>query len=107
MLKVRGKSIIASQGDTLSISIRVPDYAFESTDKIVFGVKQDLEGESILEKQYTNIVGDVVNINILPAEMALPIGEYYWDLSVTKANGTHYTLNFASLLKIVGVAHND
>ena len=84
-------------------------WKFEATDSIVFSVRDGTDPDSkvLLQKTITGIANAAFSILLTPADTALDIGSYYWDLSVTQADGKHTTLNFPALFVVKGVAHND
>ena len=75
----------------------------------MFSVRDGTDPDStvLLQKTITGIVDAAFSILLTPADTALDIGSYYWDLSVTQADGKHTTLNFPALFVVKGVAHND
>lgn len=109
MLKIQGQKITISQKDHIPLTFSLPGWKFEETDTILFSVRKDTEPGStvMLSKTITGISESAFNIWLTPAETALDIGTYYWDLSVTQADGKHITLNFPALFVVKGVAHND
>jgi hypothetical protein len=109
MLKIQGFKITISQKDHIPLTFSLKDWKFEATDTIVFSVRDGTEPDStvLLAKTITNISESAFSILLTPADTALDIGTYYWDLSVTQANGKHVTLNFPALFVVKGVAHND
>ncbi|MGM9519294.1 MAG: hypothetical protein ACI3WS_01330 [Phascolarctobacterium sp.] len=109
MLKIQGQKITVSQKDHIPLAFSLAGWKFQATDTIVFSVRNGTEPDStvLLTKTVTNISESAFSILLTPTHTALDIGTYYWDLSVTQADGKHITLNFPALFVVKGVAHND
>ena len=109
MLKSQGQKITISQKDHIPLAFSLDGWKFEATDSIVFSVRDGTDPDSkvLLQKTITGIVDAAFSILLTPADTAMDIGSYYWDLSVTQADGKHTTLNFPALFVVKGVAHND
>ena len=109
MLEIKDKKIKISWGDTIPLVIKVPGYAFEVGDVAIFAIKESTDPAAVpvFSKRITSFKGDTLAVNLSPKETQLPVGTYYWDLSLTAKNGAHYTLNFPSVFIVEGVVHND
>lgn len=109
MLKIQGFKITVSQKDHIPLTFALKDWKFEATDTIVFSVRDGTEPDStvLLTKTITNISESAFSVLLTPTDTAIAIGTYYWDLSVTQADGKHTTLNFPALFVVKGVAHSD
>ena len=108
MLDVQDKCITASWGDTVHLLVKLEGYSLEPTDKVVFAVKKNPSNsitKPVIYKEFQNLNGDSFILKLTPDEMQHPVGEYWWDLSLTTADGSRHTLNYLGLFKIVGVAH--
>ena len=108
MLKIQGQKITISQKDHIPLTFSLDGWKFEATDSIVFSVRDGTDPDStvLLQKTITGIADAAFSILLTPADTAMDIGTYYWDLSVTQADGRHTTLNFPALFVVRGVAHS-
>lgn len=109
MIKIQGQKITISQKDHIPLTFSLDGWKFEATDSIVFSVRDGTAPDSkvLFQKIITGIADAAFSILLTPADTALDIGSYYWDLSVTQVDGKHTTLNFPALFVVKGVAHND
>lgn len=108
MLSIEGRNIKISQGDTFNVCFQVFGYEFKDTDIVVFTVKKNtFDTENLIEKTYSDIQNNQINVMITADEMeTLAVGDYVYDLAC-KSGEVIITLNYPSKLKIVGVVHND
>ena len=109
MLKIQGQKITISQSDHIPLTFSLPGWKFEATDSIVFSVRDGTDPDSavMIQKIITGITENAFSIWLEPSETGIDIGTYYWDLSVTQADGKHITLNFPAIFVVKGVAHSD
>lgn len=108
MLSIDGKNIKISQGDTFNVLFQVYGYEFKNTDIVIFTIKKGLyTTEPIIEKTFTDIQNNQVNVIITADEMDdLSTGDYCYDL-VCKSDDVVITLNYPAKLKIMEVVHDD
>ncbi len=79
MFKVEGTSIIMHRGDTGEVTITATGYAFESSDRALFTVK-DGAGTEIM-KEYYEMTENAFTVTFgNPDTDYLPAGNYSWDV---------------------------
>lgn len=92
MVKVDGKRIEMAKGDTCILSISIKDtegndYTPQTGDVIRFAMKQRYtDANTIINKVIPN---DTLDLRIEPNDTkSLTTGKYYFDVELTKADGT-------------------
>lgn len=110
MIEICKQNIRISAGDDFNVSFRLIGFELESSDTIIFSVKEDYEDEDsepILTKTFTGMVGDILTIDIPSSEMkTCGVGLKYYDILVKNNNNIKYTLNFPAKLYLERVAHS-
>lgn len=65
----------------IALPVTIDDVTFSAQDAVKFVVKDRTNGNTILEKEFTNIDRSTVNIELTSAETAsLPAGSYVFSL---------------------------
>lgn len=65
------------------LTIKVKDVTFENGDTLVFDIKTQMNGETILTKTFTSIINNSVVLNLTEEDSAkLPIGTYVYSLDI-------------------------
>lgn len=88
-------NITLTRGDSASIAVALKnpdntDYTLQSGDELLFTVKYNCITEDIIIQK--NISSDAI-INLIPSDTAsLLYGEYFYDVQLTRANGSVNTV---------------
>jgi len=93
-MKVTGRNISMTRGDSESLTVRCPQLPFENGDAVCLTLREDAESAIALQKVVTAFTdeGEAV-IGIDPADTApLAFGDYVYDVQLTRADGTVTTL---------------
>ena len=82
MFIVNGHDIKMTEGDYgLQLPVTISGTTLATSDEVLFILKDKLNGEEILRKNYDNISQNTVNLEITEAESALlPVGNYVYSL---------------------------
>ena len=82
MWEVKGVSLQMCEGDYgIALPITINGTELDDHDSIKMTFKSDKNGEVILEKDFSNIVDNTVNLEFTQAESALlPVGAYAYTL---------------------------
>lgn len=82
MWGVVGYNLTMAEGDFgISLPITVTGPTFTAQDSVKLTVKDSMNGNTLLEKDYTNITQNTVNLELTSAETALlPVGLYVYSL---------------------------
>ena len=97
-MQIIGTDIQMIRGDTESLSVRMhqdgAQVPFEAGDTLYFTVKYNHEtDEKLLQKVITEFPGGEAVIHIAPEDTKpLLFGDYYYDLQLTRADGTVTTI---------------
>ena len=78
------KKIEITEGDfgiTLPIEINIEGTDLSSTDKFVFKIFEEINGEAIIEKNFENITNNTIELKFTEEESKkLRVGRYYYDI---------------------------
>lgn len=92
-------SIIRGTTNEFSLSIKDESgeqYTIESSEKIIFGVKENAENSDyniVKVLTSTDVVDDTYTIKLTPEDTAeLPFGRYYFDVGLQTADGDYYMI---------------
>lgn len=108
-MEIQGYNISMIRGDTEIIKVSCKDaqgvdVPFNNGDTLYFTVKSsvDTEGKK-LQKVITEFPDGIAYINILPDDTKLMnFRDYYYDIQLTRANGTVKTIIPPSIFTIKG-----
>ena len=108
-MEIQGYNILMIRGDTETIKVLCQDIQgnavpFNIGDILYFTMKKDINVENkILQKIITEFVDGVAYINISPNDTkAIVVGSYYYDIQLTKVDGTVKTIIPPSMFSIRG-----
>ena len=86
-------SIAMTRGDSESLSVQCTTDPFDAGDTVTFTVREDAEGDILLQKVVTDFVGGVAVIGISPEDTQnIEFGDYVYDVQAKWAEGTVLTL---------------
>ena len=92
-MKVSGRNLSMTRGDTESLTVYVKDHPFETGDTVFFTVRPKVYGPIVLQKIATSFVDGKAEFNIDPSDTeGLPFGTYVYDVQWTQADGTVITI---------------
>ena len=82
MWAVNGQDLKMVEGDWgIQLPIEISGTTFSENDAVKFTLKDEINGETILTKTFTNISQNTVNLELTEAESALvPVGTYVYSL---------------------------
>lgn len=103
MWYVVGNNLQMAEGDYgLSLPVTIDGPTFTGQDCLRFTFKNKPNGETILEKEYTNIVENAVQLEFTETETAsLPVGVYSYSLDWYQNGDFMCNLILNGLLKVV------
>lgn len=107
-IKVEGKKITLSRGDTLNVTFRIKSgIDLQPTDTVVFTIKDNPQSTAALvRKEYTGLTGTDITVEATAAEMQMTAGNKVYDLLV-KNGEQKTTLMFPGEFVIAEVVHNE
>ena len=86
-------AIAMTRGDSESLSVRCTTDPFTSGDTVTLTVRDDAEGDILLQKAVTAFTDGVAVIAIESADTAgIEFGDYVYDIQYTDASGKVITL---------------
>lgn len=86
-------AIAMTRGDSESISVQCTSDPFSAGDVVTLTVRDDAEGEVLLQKAVDVFDDGVAVIGIAPADTAgIEFGSYVYDIQSMRADGTVLTL---------------
>ncbi len=90
-IKVQGNRISLTRGDSMHVTVSIlqngEPYIPQEGDSIRFALKKDFDDEEPLV--YRNIPIDTLQLILLPEDTKpLEFGKYWYDVELTKADGT-------------------
>ena len=92
-MKVSGKNLSMTRGDTESLTVSVKDRPFEAGDTVYFTVRSKVCAPIVLQKIATEFMDGKAQFSIAPADTeGLPFGNYVYDVQWTQADGTVITI---------------
>lgn len=82
MWDAAGTAISMAEGDFgIKLPVEVEGATISAADSLRFTIKDRVDGELILEKDYTNVQENTVELELTEAETALlPVGKYAYRL---------------------------
>ena len=108
-MKIQGYDISMIRGDTESIKVSCKDnkgndIPFEDGDILYFTVKSSVHtDEKEIQKVITEFLDGIAYINISPdSTKSLQFRDYYYDIQLTKLDGTVKTIIPPSIFAIKG-----
>lgn len=100
-MKVSGKNLSMTRGDTETLTVSIKDGAFASGDTVYFTVRPKVCAPIVLQKIATTFTDGKAEFLIDPADTeGLPFGSYVYDIQWTQADGTVITIVKPSILAI-------
>lgn len=108
MIEIDDHNITISRGDTLDILFKLYNFALNTTDTVVFTIKQScLSKTPLMEKKITPDTTDSIHLVISADEMAqLGIGSKQYDLVVLTADNKRITLIYPARFTVAEVVHD-
>lgn len=87
-------TLIMTQGNNKSFTVRNNDGDFSEGDKITFSVKEDiLSDRYLLKKEVTDFDGDLAVIDIMPEDTSgIKSGTYVYDVQFNAVGGAVKTI---------------
>ena len=108
-MKIQGYSISMIRGDTESVKVSCKDaqgvgVPLEDGDTLYFTVKSSVwTEEKKMQKVITEFPDGVAYVNISPNDTkSMNVGSYYYDIQLTRADGTVKTIIPPSMFTIKG-----
>ena len=96
------------QGDTASFTINVENYNFVEGDIVYFTVKENVQDSKYaIQKIVKNFDGNVVRFNLSSSDTNIDVGDYFYDIQVSLANGIVDTVVLPSKFEVIGGITND
>lgn len=82
MWNTSGNNISMAEGDFgIDLPITISGTTFVASDSLKLIIKNVLNGNTIIEKDFTNIQDNTVNLTLASSESALlPVGQYVYSL---------------------------
>lgn len=82
MWNVNGKALAMTEGDYgIKLPVTINGVTFAASDSVKLTIKSGLNGDAIIEKNYTNIEQNTVQLELTESESAsLPVGRYVYVL---------------------------
>lgn len=107
-IKVEGKKITLSRGDTLSVTFRISSgINLQPTDTVIFTIKDNPQSSAaLLRKEYTGLTGTDITVEATVEEMQMTAGSKVYDLLV-KNGAQKTTLMFPGEFVVAEVVHNE
>ena len=100
-MKVSGKNLSMTRGDTESLTVSVKDTPFQAGDTVFFTVRPKVCAPIALQKIATTFTDGKAVFSIAPSDTeGLPFGSYVYDIQWTKANGDVVTIVKPSIFTI-------
>ncbi len=85
-------NIAMTRGDSENITVRCSE-PFAPGDTVYFTLREDAEGELLLQKKVTEFPEGEAILSFLPGDTEpLDFGSYLYDIQVTRADGTVTTI---------------
>ena len=108
-MKIQGYNISMIRGDTEAIKVSCRDaqgvaVPLEDGDTLYFTVKSYVgTEEKEMQKVITDFPDGIAYINILPSDTkVMNVGSYYYDIQLTRADGTVKTIIPPSIFTVKG-----
>ena len=108
-MKIQGYNILMIRGDTESVKVSCKDaqgvgVLLEDGDTLYFTVKSSVNAEKKeMQKVITDFPDGIAYINILPSDTkSMNVGSYYYDIQLTRADGTVKTIIPPSIFTVEG-----
>lgn len=82
MWQVNSQNLMMTEGDFgIQLPVTISGTQFAENDAVKFVIKSEINGDPILEKEFTSIQRNTVNLVLTEAESALlPVGTYIYNL---------------------------
>lgn len=100
-MKVSGKNLSMTRGDTESLTVSVKDRPFVAGDTVYFTVRPKVCAPIVLQKFATQFEDGKAEFAIEPSDTeGLPFGSYVYDIQWTQSDGTVITIVKPSIFAI-------
>lgn len=106
MWEVKGTDLKMVEGDFgIKLPISVDDATLTANDVLRLTIKSAMNGETLVEKEYTNIQNNTIDFEITEAETELlPVGVYVYSLDWYQSGAFMGNLIPSSIFKVVDKA---
>ena len=104
MWKSNGMTIQMTVGDYgVALPITIDDVEFAAGDELLLAVKVKSGGAAVIERTFTDITGNAVDLVLTAAEAAaLNVGAYIWTLDWFRDGVLQYNIVRYGCFKVVG-----
>ena len=106
MWNVTGSNLSMVEGDWgIILPVEIGGITFSASDEIKITIKKELNGDPLIEKVYSNITQNTVNLEFTEAESELlPVGVYVYSLDWYQDGAFMCNIIDRSSLKVVDKA---
>lgn len=106
MWNVNGNNLTMCEGDFgVHLPITITGPTFTSSDAVKLTVKNDINGDTIIEKDFDNIQQNTINLILTASESALlPVGKYVYSLDWYQSGQFLCNVIPTAVFKVVGKA---
>lgn len=106
MWNANGNNLTMCEGDFgVSLPITITGPTFTSSDAVKLTIKNDINGNTIIEKDFDNIQQNTINLILTASESALlPVGKYVYSLDWYQSGQFLCNVIPTAVFKVVGKA---
>lgn len=106
MWNANGNILTMCEGDFgVRLPITITGPTFTSSDAVKLTVKNDINGDTIIEKDFDNIQQNTINLILTASESALlPVGKYVYSLDWYQSGQFLCNVIPTAVFKVVGKA---
>lgn len=106
MWNVSKNDLTMAEGDYgIALPITINGFEFTAYDSVVIAIKKSVNGETILEKEYTDIQDNTINLEFTSAETELlPIGKYVYRIDIYQSGSFMCNVIPSASIKVVDKA---